>query len=659
MKKDIYVYESKLLSELRLVVEHGAPCELNDERIAMAVTLNSNLESLGFRLAPEDLATLAASTALEGFWEQFQALVPSVEADPMYPGFPRQVMAMTEAEFRFHQYVHYFSTYGLEALFGGHVRKGWLPDVERPERTAEAETLLPAKVVEVISEEEMYVRPFLTILARKARMSIPEREIVRACLEHTGADFPVPDGGVPFKENLAPLVQEVITSSGLTPDEKAVAIRKVCQHSGDLLKALRFFLGRRGWHLTTGQKRAFVRAFEAFDARDFRENLYYSIVRGEATVRMLEYLSFNKLSRSNDHRRAVADLRSGALTSWFGACERNLKDGDLSVLAQRPGVMLRRLNELLGKGFAKEQLARALEANAAALSAHTLVSVLSTFGVPAPDKWTDDRRHDVASILLGALRRKLSESMDTPFKGKKVYVDPGLVNLERSVYAKDEEGGYVRAGMAFNIPKSVKSLRFFTYWNDEDRVDLDLHAEGETKDHEPVHIGWNGDYFIDHAAVYSGDITHSDAAEYVDVDMDESDLAFIRMRLSSYTGERFSEIETVLCGMMAVGELNAEVELYEPKNCIVSYELNANRTDFHIGYIDVKNRVFVVNPRPDRESVTDINEFTLKTLLDVIVASQDCTVVEDPEEADFVLQFGKTEADNQVSLLDNDFFLPA
>ena len=122
-------FHELLLSELHMVVyQPGNPEWLTDELLCKAVTLNENLQTLGYALRPDDLVKMAASPAMHAFFNHVRSLVPDVKAEPMYPGFPQQVMKMSEAEFRMHQMIHYFSTYGLENMFGGEISRGWLPE---------------------------------------------------------------------------------------------------------------------------------------------------------------------------------------------------------------------------------------------------------------------------------------------------------------------------------------------------------------------------------------------------------------------------------------------------------------------------------------------------------------------------------------------------
>ena len=101
-------YNKLLLSELRLVPFIKAEtAALTDELLAKAVTLNENLQSLGYVLSPEDIALIAASPSLNGFYDMVRSLTDQVKAAPMYPGFPEQVMEIDSAVFRFHQMLHY------------------------------------------------------------------------------------------------------------------------------------------------------------------------------------------------------------------------------------------------------------------------------------------------------------------------------------------------------------------------------------------------------------------------------------------------------------------------------------------------------------------------------------------------------------------------
>ena len=62
-------FHELLLSELHMVVyQPGNPEWLTDELLCKAVTLNENLQTLGYALRPDDLVKMAASPAMQAFF---------------------------------------------------------------------------------------------------------------------------------------------------------------------------------------------------------------------------------------------------------------------------------------------------------------------------------------------------------------------------------------------------------------------------------------------------------------------------------------------------------------------------------------------------------------------------------------------------------------
>ena len=168
-------YLKNLFTERREIVLNKGEKLPDSAALTAAVTANENLRTLGYTLKATDIVTLAQSDRLNTLYDEVKAYIGEVKAEPMYPDFPNQVMEMSEAQYRFHQLLHYFFTYGLEYLTGGEVLRGWLPDAERTEKIREDETLLEAKVLSVLSEEDMYTTPLIDILSRRQRMTNIEK----------------------------------------------------------------------------------------------------------------------------------------------------------------------------------------------------------------------------------------------------------------------------------------------------------------------------------------------------------------------------------------------------------------------------------------------------------------------------------------------------
>ena len=275
------------------------------------------------------------------------------------------------------------------------------------------------------------------------------------------------------------------------------------------------------------------------------------------------------------------------------------------------------------------------------------------------------------------------KAVSTPIKGRKVFIDPECFDLENTVLEmnnKSKDGTYVPSGYAYKIPEEAKSIRFYVYWNDKGRVDVDLHASGVRKVSDPsdperktcteeIHIGWNSDS-RNSGLVHSGDITHSDAAEYIDIDM-STDVDYVFFNVDLYYGEgkwSLSEIDECFVGMMAVKNLNERVELYSPANSFFTHKIYQKTRQLYYGYADIKNRFVRFVGKPDanyshyimRTAVDESgNYLSLQTYLDILCRSQNVVPADSREEADVVLTVTKSAEDKGISLLDANFFLDA
>ena len=739
-------FEKLLLSELRLAAyTPGAEDDpkLTDEMLAQAVTVNEELINLGFTLKPKDLAALAGSPSLTGFAKHFRSLLPNVSAPPMYPDFPLQVMGMSEAEFRLHQIVHYFSTYGFEQLLGSEVKRGWLPDVTATEKTESDDTLLRAKVLELVPEDEAPLTALTRIMQKRERLTLPGQELTVEALPYLEPED-IAGLKVPFKENLAVLFDAILRTGpevGKTPgdaaDRRVLLWRQICQHTGDVMKSTGAVLPMHRYHFRTSEKRAIVKLLESYPVADFKANLILSRGKREECITILQFLDYNMYSRSAEHKEAVRALRNGELRSWEAQAKYLLASGDegaLDFIAKRPGMMLRMIGWLLRMGYPDAEIRDRLAENAGKLSAHTIIDILNALDFKeenAPQEeiyrrmraeqeryieqcsetvknpeavyakyrlmlakgYADevirnakdricrcrreiremDREYKTAcdlyrrtapysgrvrAILEDVLRAHM-EKAHTELAGKKVFVKAEEFELSYSRLEggkKSSEGGYLPSGMAIRIPEEVKRLRFFVYWNDKNRVDVDLHAAAYDLEGEFIHVGWDA-HFNKSGIVHSGDITHSNAAEYIDIDM----AAPLRNAEAS--------IETCYVGMMAVKRFGEKVKLYDPKNCFFTHELRSGETRLNYGYVDVKKRLlFFMGRAPEKASRFAMPKgmyretaptLSLKRYLDLLVEAQGAAYADSAEEADLILTIGKPEEERAVSLVDRNFFLEA
>lgn len=666
-------YDQLLFSELRLIAVSADTEPLTEENLVKAMTANEELLSLGCTLAPKDILTLAKSADLSGFVARVRSYLGDVKAKPMYPDFPSQVMEMDEAVFRFHQLLHYASTYGIEEISGIPVTKGWLPESQETEKTESDEKLLAAKTVALIGSDEQYSVPFRKILGKTERMTDKECMMIAECAKHLTAEE-MTGVRITFKQNLLIVFYTVFADASLTSGEKSSFLHALCQHTGDVWKCMDYALTRCRFHLKTSQKRLIVKLLESYPLWDFRANLIHSAKKRERTLLMLKFIDFNAYSRNPEFQKAVADLRANKLHSWEAEVKAMVSrkaPEALDAYAERPGMMLRHLTYLLRNGYQAKDIFDKLMPHAAEMSPQTLASLAGFFSRPEANELEEDRYQEtlLLKIMVQHLLQARLAANETALRGKKVYLDMPDYDLDLStlrITDKSSEGGYIRSGIAYKIPENVKCIRFFVYWNDENRVDVDLHGAAFSLDGEPIRVGWNA-RFKSNELVFSGDITHSDAAEYIDLDFEKakSSLRSVSMNLNLYAGyETFGEIDECFVGIMAVANTNADVKLYDPKNCFFTHYLTGKYRTMNYGWIDIQNRVLIFDGRQviDRsiyQQAPRSNSFSLRNYLDILFASQETEFAASRDEADIVLVMGKPASEKEQSLIDNNFFLEA
>lgn len=646
-------YQYLLLSQYRMAVYDDTELPLTHENLIKAITLNENLLSLGYTLTAKDIITLATSPSLDTFYSSIKSIIPNIKAKPMYPNFPQQVMKMDEATYRFHQMVHYFSTYGLESMLPIEICKGWLPSVEDTEKIKEDDTLLEAKVLRLLPCKLQYQTPYTLSVSKTERMTAMEREIVR----HACKEIPLKilqETPIPFKENL--LEVSWILFNTLEKKSFQDTLSKICKHTGDVLRVIAYIYKRNHYHFKTSQKRMFVQVLERYSPADLETNLMLSWKKREGNIKVLQGIDYQNYSRSLPHINAVKKLRNKELRSWNGQVDAMLKIKDenaVSFIGQRPGMLLRMMAWLMRLGYDKESIKKELINHCEDLSMSTLITVLTYFG----GHEEREEAEGIYEVLSEVLFEKM-KYLKTPLQNKKVYVDEGNFSMIDSIVecsSKSDEGGYIRSGLAIKIPENVKRLRFFVYWNDKHRVDIDLHANAFDKEGNAFHVGWYEEYHKN-GIVTSGDITHSNAAEYIDIDMTKN-VARVDAQIDIYDGKRsFKEIEECFVGMMAVNQLGEDVKLYNPKNCFFSHYLRSQLDYMNYGFIDVDKRLLIFGGKNRIEDLYS-SKFNLKVYVDLLCLAQGAKKVSNKEDAEIILSVDKREEENSVSLLDNNFFV--
>lgn len=643
-----------LLSELRI-------CEINpvekitNESLTKAVTVNAEINNFGFTLLPKDIVRLACDKAPEKVLELIKEIFAKKGYKPMYPGFPEEVLEMDEAVYRFHQLLHYFSTYGLEEMTGEEVSEGWIPASKYKEKTEEAEKLKELTVIELCTKEEIFDRVEKYIVKKTERWTNGEAELAAEFFkENTGKKFEIP-----FKENIKHYYEYLVFAN-----EKDVVnkLYQVCQHTGDVLDLINN-VKNGNIDFKTSQRRTFCKLLDMFSERDLSENLIRQDIRNK---KVLNYISYNKYSRNNTNKEVVRKFRNDELRSWNSFVEDKIKnhaEDTLDFIGKRPGELFRRIRQLLNAGYSKEDIKAHI--NGADLKIQSIIGALNNLCNSVEDAY---RRHkdpvpmtDEAVEIAKELLVEGLAKYKTPLTGKNVYFDKGQYSPENSILCIDkmEEGGYMRSGLAFAIPENVDIIREFVFWNDDSkRVDVDLHSYAFYKDGCMRHVGWNGD-FKGSGLVMSGDITTSkNSAEYIDVNIPAAmkhNVENVTFNIAYFNGGEFRNIEKCFFGIVAAKDDKSK--LYDPKNLYFYHDLTSSKKrDMEYAVFNLPTRTIrLLSEKETWNRFYSKVNFSLNDYLQLLGKAQNITFVNNKEDADIVVTLDKQES--TYCLIDKNFLL--
>ena len=649
----------------------------------MALTADARLSAYGYRLDERSLAELARRYAAGTFCDPMGAVAelrPTPDAQPMYPDFPTQVMSMDEATYRLHQALHYLSTYGVESLAAGlgiplEVSQGWLPRVEATEKTEGDGALLDARALSLVfSLEEAAEAVWQHLVYRNERMTDSDVRLASA--------LPIPKDAegskIVFHENALMLLDQALVSTKDLPVDCFVQrAQHFAAHPGDVVKFIIYLRGRipRDKHFPTSWRRRLVALLESYGVPSLEENL---TLNRERSLRALEFVSYNRFSRSAEHRAVVDALRDGTLRSWASRKEEVYRSGDagaiVRMLSERPGIMLREVVRMLRVGVPGRQIEAAFDGTK--LSLATLLNVTARLGAPytapvhaqqveggsakVPDVAKEQLlRAQAQQLVHGLLYTRLCE-LETPLRGKRIMLDSQGYDLAHSYVLTNVATGtssYFAPGMAMGIPEAARRVRLFAFWDDSTkRVDLDLHGTTDTG----AHVGWDG-AFSQSGLTMSGDVTHSkNAAEYLDVDLAKAaatGVAYVRLTLHYYNGGTFNDIATAFTGLLVVDKVKPNYRLYQSENVLMRNDLSEVRqTIMSLCLVDVAHRCVVALMGGE---VPYGSSYSAQSVLDDLLSAQGATLDASEEELGedgLKVCVGKA-AKGEISLMDHGWFM--
>lgn len=602
--------EIYLRRRMRLHVRRGTS-SVAPEQLA---TLLKEVEALGFVLADEVMSRLlslsedeAVRTLRNATQDMHRLVGAHRKHQPLYPDFPGQVMALSEAQLYLNALSHYVS-----------LRRMHTNGEQRPPLL---NNRFP-RIVELGSVED-----FKAIFTRLAGSAVSlsaqdQTDLIWFVRQYRADIFRLLPENFPFKENLALLGAQLVAHVGndertqrfldehlrTATDVLRLAVALSC---GDVSLAAptpfnrfprahrRLLLGllERSAGLVEDMRRRvepFKRLGERLHPGEYTER-YPKAAAGFAAIRDgLPFVSFN--SRV-ERALAIGDVQAAA-----------------SALEARPGEYARRLDALLRKSDNPGALLHRFAELAPRVSTAVLLQVMAHYraragqdrlrvflpkGEVAKVFALRDRREaidaQVAQQVVKDCERTLLSRFAKLAPLGRCHLDPALANyvVPLAQRAASKTLRTLARGSRIQMPRGGY-VRLFLWWmNGRSRVDIDLSV-----------VLYGDEYrYMDTVAYYnlrgwgahhSGDIVNAPkgAAEFIDLDLQmlrARGVRFVVLCVNSYSGQAYCDLPECFAGWMSREDLHTG-EPFEPRTVVDRVDLAADTRICLPLALDLKHR---------------------------------------------------------------------
>lgn len=377
----------------------------------------------------------------------------------------------------------------------------------------------------------------------------------------------------------------------------------------DVVKGIDYCLVREHYKLRTSQKKWLVKEIEKIDARSFGLALAQSHTVADRSKTILNFLSYNKFSRSPEHRVIVKDLRNGSLMTANKFLKQKVRRRDLvevkRVVGAVPSLFWERLNEMIDH-FSQEELREIGE------SCHFSLGVLVT-------ALAKENTPEVRKLLEDLVDRTLAK-MNLGIRGKRVRVAMETYSPEFSMLGEV---------MANKIPDDTRLVRVKLQWKDTVCNSIDLITTKEENEHLAI-LGHGEER---KELLSSKDNCGVRCAEWVDLDLAKVNGKF-NFHAHLYSGRNlFSQVSECTITIEKIDKLGGE-SVREIGNWGVR-----NDSGFvDLGTLDSEARIFAWRNKSTKYSISKIltkqNElnYSLQDLINDVVEQQSLEVVESGED---------------------------
>lgn len=377
----------------------------------------------------------------------------------------------------------------------------------------------------------------------------------------------------------------------------------------DVVKGIDYCLVQEHYKLRTSQKKWLVKEIEKTDARSFGLALAQSHTVADRSKTILNFLSYNKFSRSPEHRVIVKDLRNGSLMTANKLLKQKVRRRDLDevkrVVGAVPSLFWERLSEMIDH-FSQEELREIGE------SCHFSLGVLVT-------ALAKENTPEVRNLLENLVDRTLAK-MNLGIRGKRVRVAIENYSPEFSMLGEV---------MANKIPDDTRLVRVKLQWKDTVCNSIDLITTKEENEHLAI-LGHGEER---EELLSSKDNCGVRCAEWVDLDLAKVNGKF-NFHAHLYSGRNlFSQVSECTITIEKIDKLGGE-SVREIGNWGVR-----NDSGFvDLGTLDSEARIFAWRNKSTKYSISKIltkqNElnYSLQDLINDVVEQQSLEVVESGED---------------------------
>lgn len=620
---------SLLLMNKVIVPQH---VEINCVKVEHVATFNANLMSLGFVLSPEVISECSKNLT-EAEFEQWsnelrECLITYNGArqnmEPMYPNFPQQVMAASDAELFINAIIHYASN------------GTWLPEYEKTIKIR-TKSIVQPKVIGLADDQELasYAKQLAEM---PVSMSEQQKEIFEFLInEYTVLIFTHGIFKMPNKENMAFVIHTIAKlNSNLSDVWVNVLTRDNVHTITDILRiAMAFMNGdvslteKTNLDSITRSNRRFLLHLINKCYRDKA----FQVIEDAARYQNLWKIVFEKLHPGEYKNRYTyayqfaTKVREDKLRTWYSKLERAYSDKDVnlvvSMLKKRPGEFARRLERTIRLAINSSvdgydcvdaiTVVREFETIADKVDKTILLQLMAYFDKKAEGEsasnvrtffpkgqmskvYVIEENRTALSPLLNLMCKNacmnalMSIYSDREQLGK-VYIDPKVDGFTVPLKLRNasKQLQTVPRGSRIKLPENTNVLRLYTWWKNMEegiwsgRVDIDLSAVfyNENFDKAMQEVSY---YNLRQKGCYhSGDITSAPngAAEYINIDIEtllNRGVRYIAMSINSFTNINFCDLPECFAGVMAIDSIEDTGPVFDPAKSFIRSDISTAST---------------------------------------------------------------------------------